>query len=86
MMNARQTPKLASPRANIAGSQTNKFITASYVPLGRLLPGSGSFGKWRTGAETKASAFAAPARLRRLATAAAFNGSASFPLYFDEVS
>jgi hypothetical protein len=33
MVNARQTPILASPSANIAGSQTNRFITASYLPL-----------------------------------------------------
>ena len=39
MTNARQTPIPASPSANIAGSQTNRFITASYVPLGRLRPG-----------------------------------------------
>jgi transposase len=39
MVNARQTPILASPSTNIAGSQTNRFITASYVPLGRMRPG-----------------------------------------------
>ena len=59
MVNARQTPILASPSANIAGSQTNRFITASYVPLGAGAQGSGSFGKWRTGAEARASACAA---------------------------
>ena len=39
MVNARQTPILASPSGNIAGSQTNRFINAPYLPLGRLRPG-----------------------------------------------
>ena len=60
MANARHTPIPASPSANIAGSQTNTFITASYVPRGASAQGSGSFGKWRTGAEAQPSALAAP--------------------------
>jgi len=53
MVNARQTPKLASPSANIAGNQTNRFITASYFPLGAA-PGSGSFEKCKTVIEAQA--------------------------------
>jgi hypothetical protein len=60
MANARHTPIPASPSANIAGSQKNTFITASYVPRGASAQGSGSFGKWRTGAEAQPSALAAP--------------------------
>src|SRR5208282_2353307 len=48
IVNARQTPILPSPRTNIAGSQTNRSTTASYLPLGRWPLGSGSFGKRKT--------------------------------------
>ena len=34
--NTRQTPKLASPSANIAGSQTNKFIRTSFYFHARM--------------------------------------------------
>ena len=85
MVNARQTPILASPSANIAGNQTNRFIIASYVPLGACVR-KRLFGKWKTGADAQASAFAASAGRRWLAKAAAVSSSTPFPLYFDEVS
>ena len=78
MVNARQTPILASPRANIAGSQTNRFITASYFPLAPA-PGSGPFEKRKTVVEAQAQPSQAP--LVAADATAAVNGFASFRPY-----
>jgi hypothetical protein len=85
-VNARQTPKLARPSANIAGSQTNRFITASCVPLGRLRPGKWLLRKMEDRHRGASISFRIPAGRHWLATAAAVNGSVSFPLCFDEAS
>ena len=85
MANARQTPILASPSANIAGSQTNRFITASYVPLGASAQEAAPSGNGGPAPRRKHQP-AQPAGRRWLATAAAVNGSVSFPLCFDEAS
>src|SRR3984885_336644 len=78
MVNARQTPILASPRANIAGSQTNRFITASSFPRAPA-PGSGPFEKHKTDVEAQAQPWQVP--LVAAGSTAALNGSVSFRPY-----
>lgn len=86
MVNARQTPILASPSGNIAGSQTNRFINAPYLPLGRLRPGKRLLREMEDRRRGASISLRSPAGRRWLATAAAVNGSVSFPLCFDAVS
>ena len=73
MMNATQTPILASPRANIAGSQTNRFITASYFPLAPA-PGSGPFEKRKTVVEALAQPSQVPLARRPQSTVPPLSG------------
>ena len=72
--------------ANIAGSQTNRFINAPYLPLGRLRPGKRLLREMEDRRRGASISLRSPAGSRWLATAAAVNGSVSFPLCFDAVS
>jgi hypothetical protein len=85
MVNARQTPILASPSTNIAGNQTNRFITASYAPLGRLRPKAAlrEMEHPRRGASISLRSQRRAPLVGKSRRSQRFR---PFPLYFDEVS